>query len=109
MMVTAMVSPSARPSASIAAEITPGRPNGSTAARIISHLVAPRASAPSLCVTGVCAKTSRDSAVTIGRIMIASTTPMQQDRAAVMPVSRKSGNQPSVVGQPRPGTGRSTA
>ena len=34
----------------MAAEITPGVPNGSTAVRIISHVVAPRASAPSLWV-----------------------------------------------------------
>ena len=55
------------------AAMTPGRPYGSTAVRIISHRVAPRASAASSCSRGVCRKTSRDRAVTIGRIMIAST------------------------------------
>ena len=64
--------------------MTPGRPNGSTAVRIISHLVAPRASAASLCVAGVWANTSRESAVTIGRIMIDSTIPMQEDRAGAV-------------------------
>ena len=82
MIVTAMVSPSARPRPSMEAEMTPALPNGSTAVRIISHWVAPRASAPSLWVTGVCANTSRDSAVTIGSTMIARTMPTKQDRAA---------------------------
>ena len=43
--------------------------------RIISHLVAPRASAASMFARGVRSKTSRLIAVTIGRIMTASTTP----------------------------------
>ena len=45
MSRTAIVSPRARPRPSIEAEITPGRPKGSTAVRIISQRVAPRASA----------------------------------------------------------------
>src|SRR5699024_8990795 len=70
---TAMVSPSARPRPSIAAEITPDRPNGRTACRIISHRVAPRASEASSWSFGVCRNTSRMVAVMIGTIMIAST------------------------------------
>ena len=73
-----MVSPSARPRPSIEAEMTPGRPKGSTAVRIISHRVAPSARAPSLWAVGVWSKTSRESAVTIGRTMIASTMPMKK-------------------------------
>ena len=96
MNVTAMVSPRARPRASIAALITPGRPNGSTAVRIISQRVAPRASAPSLCATGVCANTSRESAVTMGSTMIARTMPMKKIVPPEMPVLAKSGNQPSL-------------
>ena len=73
-MATAMVSPRARPRPSMLAEMMPGRANGSTAIRIISQRVAPRASAASSCSRGVCRKTSRQSAVTIGRIITASTT-----------------------------------
>ena len=40
-IATAIVSPSARPRPSIAAEMMPERPNGSTAMRIISQRVAP--------------------------------------------------------------------
>ena len=72
---TAMVSPSARPRPSIAAEIIPARPNGSTAVRIISHLVAPSAQAASMVSRGTCRNTSRLTAETIGMIMIASTMP----------------------------------
>ena len=46
--------------------------------RIISQRVAPRASAASLCVAGVWANTSRERAVTIGRIMIDSTIPTKK-------------------------------
>ena len=95
MKVTAIVSPRARPSASMAALITPGRPKGRTAVRIISQRVAPNAKAPSLCVVGVWAKTSREIAVTIGRIMIAKTTPMKKIVPPVMPVRANSGNHPT--------------
>src|SRR5262249_47174236 len=64
MIRTATVSPSARPRPSIDALTTPERPYGRTDSRIISQRVAPRASAPSRCVIGVCAKTSRLIAVT---------------------------------------------
>jgi hypothetical protein len=75
MMATAIVSPSARPRPSIAPEITPERPYGSTAWRIISQRVAPRASEASSCSLGVCRKTSREIAVMIGSTITASTMP----------------------------------
>ena len=66
--------------------MTPGRPNGSTAVRIISHWVAPSASAPSLCVTRrLVEDLARQMAVTIGRIMIASTMPMKKIVPPLMP------------------------
>ena len=74
-IATAIVSPNARPRPSIAAEMIPGRPNGSTAILIISHLVAPRARAASSWSLGVCKKISRISAAIIGRTMMASTIP----------------------------------
>ena len=70
---TAMVSPSARPRPSMAAEIMPGLANGNTAMRTISHRVAPSARAASLCPSGTCTITSRLTAATVGRIMMAST------------------------------------
>ncbi len=73
--VTAIVSPSARPRPSIAPLISPGRPYGSTASRIISHRVEPSAHAASMFSCGVRANTSRPIAVTIGKIISASTTP----------------------------------
>ena len=52
----------------------PGRAKGKTAILIISQRVAPRASAASSCSRGVCRNTSRERAVTIGKIITASTT-----------------------------------
>ncbi len=96
-IATAIVSPRARPRPSMEAEMMPGRPNGRTAVWIISQRVAPRASAASSCSFGVCRKTSRQSAVTIGRIMTARTTATVK---IVRPVPEtgpaKSGNQPNV-------------
>ena len=56
---TAIVSPSARPSPSMLAPMTPGRLKGRTAVRIISQRVAPSASAASWWARGTCRKTSR--------------------------------------------------
>ena len=56
------------------ADTIPDLPKGSTARRIISHLVAPSASAASSCRRGVCMKISRDMEVIIGKIITASTT-----------------------------------
>ena len=95
MIATAIVSPSARPRPSIAPLTIPERPNGSTAMRIISQRVAPSASAASSCSRGVCRKTSRESAVMIGRIITASVMPTMN---IVRPVAdtgpAKSGIQP---------------
>ncbi len=74
-MVTAMVSPNALPRPSSDAPTMPDRARGSTAMRIISHRVAPRASAASFSFRGVLRKTSRHTAAMIGRTMIASTSP----------------------------------
>jgi hypothetical protein len=75
MMVTAIVSPRARPSPSIEPLITADLPNGRTVMRIISQRVAPSARAPSSRRRGVWEKTSRAMAETIGRIITASTRP----------------------------------
>ena len=53
MIVTAIVSPSARPSPSIDPLITADFPKGRTTIRIISQRVAPRAMAPSSSLRGV--------------------------------------------------------
>jgi hypothetical protein len=77
-MVTAMVSPRARPRPSNDAPTMPDRARGSTAIRIISHRVAPRASAASFSLRGVLRKTSRQTAAMIGSTMIASTSPAEK-------------------------------
>ena len=77
-IVTAIVSPIARPRPSIAPPTIPERQYGSTAMRIISQRVAPSASAASLWSAGTVAITSRLIALTIGRIMIASTSPVMK-------------------------------
>ena len=76
------------------AAMTPGWPYGSTAVRIISHLVAPRASAASSFIVGVCRKTSRDSEVMIGSTMIASTRLPSRIERPNGPSPPKSGIQP---------------
>ena len=73
--VTAIVSPIARPRPSIEAPTIPEREYGSTAMRIISQRVAPSASDASLSSAGTVAMTSREIALTIGRIMIARISP----------------------------------
>ncbi len=75
MIVTAIVSPRARPRPSMAPLITDDLPNGRTVIRIISQRVAPSACAPSWSLRGVCVKTSRATAETIGRIITARTSP----------------------------------
>ena len=73
--VTAIVSPSARPSPSIEPPMMPPRPNGSTTVLITPHFVPPSASAPSFSPGGACENTSRMTAVQIGTIMSATTMP----------------------------------
>ena len=77
--------------------MTPGLPNGSTATRIISQRVAPRASAASLLGSGVWSNTSRLMAVTIGRIMMASTIDARNTVPCETPVLPNSGIQPNAV------------
>ena len=79
----------------------PGLPKGSTAVRIISHWVAPRARAPSLCVVGTCAKTSREIAVMIGRIMMARIRPANARVLLARKFSsRNNGIQPNAFDRP---------
>ena len=75
MISSATVSPRARPRPSIAPLKYPDRPNGSTVVLTTSHRVAPSASAASIWSCGVCTKTSRVTAVMIGRIITAKTIP----------------------------------
>ena len=72
---TAMVSPMARPRPSITAPTRPPLEWGSTAPRIISQRVAPRARAASRSPGGVVSMTSRESEVMIGMIMMARMRP----------------------------------
>ena len=96
-MATTMVSPSARPRPSIAAEMMPGVPNGSTAVWIISHRVAPSASAASSCRRGVCRNTSRQTAVMIGSTITASTiATVRMVRPVPDTGGANSGNQPKL-------------
>ncbi len=81
------------------ADTMPGVPNGSTAWRIISQRVAPRASDASSWSRGVCRNTSREMAVMIGSTMTASTT------AAVRMVRPVPETGPAK-NQPRTGTSR---
>ena len=72
---TAIVSPIARPRPSITAPTMPPIEWGSTAPVIISHRVAPRASAPSRSVCGQVSITSREIEVMIGVIITARISP----------------------------------
>ena len=72
--VTAIASPSARPSPSMIAATTPPRVYGRTTPRTISQRVAPRANAPSSSSRGTARKSSRQIAEVIGMVMIVSTT-----------------------------------
>ena len=94
-MATAIVSPSARPRPSIDADTMPLRPKGKTAMRIISHRVAPSASAASSWRTGVCRKISRQIAVMIGTTITARTIAAVKIVRPVLDTGpAKSGNQP---------------
>ena len=72
---TAMVSPIARPSPNMTAPTIPPVEWGITTPRIISHRVAPRASAPFLSLVGTVWKTSRRIDVMIGVIMSPTMSP----------------------------------
>jgi len=97
-MATAMVSPSARPNPSMDAETMPERPKGRTTCLTISQRVAPSASEASSCSPGVRRKTSRDSEVMIGKIMMASTrAAVSMVRPVPETVPANSGIQPKWV------------
>ncbi|CAM5728210.1 hypothetical protein SALBM217S_07475 [Streptomyces griseoloalbus] len=96
-VATAIVSPSARPRPSIEAEMMPERPNGSTARRMTSQRVAPRARAASSCICGTWRKTSRLTLVMIGRIMIASRMPTVSSERAAPGLAKMSGPAEEVV------------
>ena len=74
-IVTAIVSPSARPKPRITAPKIPARELLRTAIFIISHWVQPRPSAASRCEWGMARKTSREIEEIVGMIMIARITP----------------------------------
>ena len=63
---------------------------GNTAPRIISHRVAPRASAACLSASGTVAKTSRVIEVMIGMIMIATMMPAVTNARPLLTGSPKS-------------------
>src|SRR5579863_433707 len=74
-MVTAIVSPSARPSASTHAPKMPTRAAGKTTFIAVSHFVDPSAIEASRKSRGIAAMTSREIAVTVGRIINAKMIP----------------------------------
>ena len=91
-MVTAMVSPSARPSPRITAPRMPGRAT-STVSAMASARVAPSASADSRSARGMATRISREIDTIVGRIITPSTR-----EALSMPMPkgapRKSGRNP---------------
>src|SRR5947208_6517489 len=74
VIVTAIVSPSARPRASTVAPKMPARAAGRTTFQLVSHHVAPRATADSRSPFGTALRTSREIADSVGRIITASTS-----------------------------------
>src|SRR3954464_13300896 len=70
-IVTAMVSPRARPRARMGAPKRPDRAVGRTTCQVISHHVAPRATAFSRRPRGTARMTSRATAVRVGRVTTA--------------------------------------
>ena len=74
-MVTAMVSPSARAMARKTDPMMPRRAYGTTTCQVVSHRVAPNASAASRRSRGTASNTSRETEMMNGAIITASTTP----------------------------------
>ena len=101
-MATEIDSPIARPSASIEPPMMPPRPNGMTTARIIRQRLPPRASAASFSPGGVCANTSRMTAVAVGVSISATSTPAMNGDAAKIRVAGRGEerHEAQVVGQP---------
>src|SRR3989441_2242048 len=75
VMVTAIVSPTARPRPRMMAPKIPARAYRRTATRVVSHRVAPRLKAASRWLSGTARRASRDTAEMVGMIMIARMTP----------------------------------
>jgi hypothetical protein len=92
-MVTAIVSPTARPRPRMTAPAMPGPPLAKTT-RVVSHFVAPSASAASRCESGTAASTSRTTAEMIGVIMMARMTPAVSSPVPVSTGPWKSGSHP---------------
>src|SRR3954467_8470337 len=76
--VTAMVSPSARPSPSMIPPMTPAFVYGSTTRDTTSQVVEPNAYADSLSLGGVTSNTSRITAAMNGMIMMARMIPAER-------------------------------
>src|SRR6202043_3127886 len=74
-MVTAMVSPRARASAKKIEPMMPVRANGTTTFQVDSQRVEPRARAASRWSRGTESRTSRETEMMYGMIMMARTTP----------------------------------
>ena len=74
-IVTAIVSPIARPRPSTIEPIIPEAAGRQHRQPDVSHRVAPSARADSRNAPGTACRTSREIAVIVGRIMIASSTP----------------------------------
>src|SRR5256885_4966256 len=72
-IVTAIVSPSARPRASTAAPKIPALAAGRITLALVSHHVAPSATDDSRSPCGTARSTSREMAESVGRIITAST------------------------------------
>src|SRR5258708_2378822 len=70
-IVTASVAPSARPRARIVAPKIPARADGRITRHVVSHHVAPSATAFSFRPRGTARMTSRETAVSVGRIITA--------------------------------------
>ena len=77
-MVTAMVSPSARPRPRMTAPMMPDRANGRTARQMTSQRVAPSANIASRWLPGTAWMTSREMVTIVGRIMIVRMTPAEK-------------------------------
>ena len=92
MMLTAIVSPIARPSPSIDAPTMPFRENGRITLVIIPHRVPPRPSAASHWSRGTCDITSREIDATIGSTMIPTMSPASNSELpSVVPTTRNGG------------------
>src|SRR5262249_35191281 len=95
-IASAIVSPSARPKPRTSAPNMPVDAVGSITLRIASQRVAPIPYAASLVRYGTCRSASRDTAATVGRIMMASTSAAGSSPGPLK-VDPKNGIQPRCV------------